>query len=120
MANDRTESIVRDFVRLFNERRVDDLSELLTDDHLFVDALGKTIRGKRSMKEAWDKYFHMVSAYSIEIDEIEGTADRFDIRGRAKGAGREGVPQSTPWEIPASWRAVVRNGKIAEWRVGGE
>lgn len=120
MANDPTENIVRDFIRLFNERRVDDFSDLLTDDHLFVDALGKTIRGKRSTKEAWNKYFHMVPAYRIEIDEIERSEDRIDIRGRASGAGRGENPPATPWEMDASWSAVVRDGKIAEWRVGGE
>ena len=120
MAKDPTETIVRDFIRLFNERRVDDFSDLLTDDHLFVDALGKTIRGKRSTREAWSKYFHMVPAYRIEIDEIERSEDRFDIRGRASGAGRGTNPPATSWEIDASWSAVVRDGKIAEWRVGGE
>ncbi len=54
---------VRSFVRCINRADVDGLLELMTERHVFVDALGSRTRGRRKMREAWLRYFQMVPGY---------------------------------------------------------
>jgi len=41
------------------------------------------------------------------------------LTGSARGTYAAGskLPKENHWEIPAAWKAVVRNGQIAEWHV---
>ena len=107
------------FVDAINRRNVEEIVNLMTEDHLFVDSLGARISGKSQLKAAWAAYFGMIPDYSIAIDETFTGGSVVVLLGTARGtyaAGGALLPENR-WSTPAAWRALVRGSLIAEWRV---
>jgi len=107
------------FVAKINAHDVDGLVALMTPDHLFVDALNNSFGGAEQMRQGWKFYFSMFPDYAIEVtDEFErgGVIAMF---GKARGtlAVNGKLTRENFWEIPAAWKAVVKDGRVAEWRV---
>ncbi len=129
--------VAMDFIKRINSGDINSLCELMTEGHIFQDALGKRFMGRETMRQGWTNYLKMVADYQVHADEFFQTAERVAIFGTASGSyvGPHGpttkagngapMPASADatvgpngfWEVPAAWRAVVQGGKIAEWRV---
>ena len=107
------------FVARINAHDVADLCELMTEDHVFIDALDNRGVGREAMRAGWGQYFAMVPDYWIKVDTIFQGAGTVALFGRAGGtyAGRTPAGQSRGWEVPAAWLAEVRDGRVAMWRV---
>ena len=75
-------------------------------------ALGSVFVGRETLRAAWADYFRLVSEYRITIDELaDGEASLLlvgSVAGRSAGV---------EWTVPAAWRAVVEDGRLAEWQV---
>ena len=71
------------------------------------------------MREGWRNYFKTVGDYQIHADEFFQTGERLAIFGTASGtyAGNAGASTDQFWKVPAAWRAVIRDGRVAEWCV---
>lgn len=112
--------VAMEFIKRINAGNVDVLCALMTDDHVFQDALGERYMGRETMRRGWTSYFKMISDYKVRAEEFFQTGGRLAIFGAASGnyVG-DGTDRSAQkfWEIPAAWRAVVRDGLVAEWRV---
>jgi uncharacterized protein (TIGR02246 family) len=100
------------FVAAINAHNVDRICELMTDDHVFIDMLGNEQRGRETMRANWTKFFQRFPDYWIKVESRMAMQETNVLTGRC-GATRDGKP----WDLPAAWRAVVRDGRIAEWRV---
>jgi ketosteroid isomerase-like protein len=85
---------------------------LMAGDHLFVDSMGNRVRGAASMEAGWRGYFAMCPDYWIRTDYVMAEGE-IALAVGAAGGTIDGVA----WETPAAWKAVVREGKVAEWRV---
>ncbi|MHC4472760.1 MAG: nuclear transport factor 2 family protein [Planctomycetota bacterium] len=111
--------VVHAFIEAINRGDLIEVSMLLTDEHLFVDALGATVRGHDAMLQAWAGYFGIVPDYEITVDRTVAAGESVAVFGTARGTCRlgEAIRPDGRWETPAAWLAVVRDGKIAEWRV---
>jgi ketosteroid isomerase-like protein len=129
--------IAMDFIKRINAGDISALCELMTEGHVFQDALGKRFIGRETMRQGWTMYFKLVADYQVHADEFFQTDVRVAIFGTASGryvgphgpgtkAGNGAPVQPSAdsaigpngfWEVPAAWRAVVQDGKIAEWRV---
>ena len=111
--------VAMEFIKRVNSGDVNALCELMTPGHVFQDALGKRFIGRETMREGWTAYFKTVADYQIHAEEFFQTDERLAIFGTASGtyAGESGTSKDKFWEVPAAWRAVVRDGLIAEWRV---
>jgi SnoaL-like domain len=129
--------VAMDFIKRINSGDVNSLCELMTEGHIFQDALGKRFMGRETMRQGWTQYFKMVADYQVHAEEFFQTDVRVAIFGTASGryvgpngpgtkAGNGAPVQPAAggsvgpngfWEVPAAWRAVVQDGKIAEWRV---
>jgi ketosteroid isomerase-like protein len=110
---------VQRFIDRINARDVEGLSVLLTTDHRFIDSLGSVVVGRETMREGWRQYFKMVPDYHIEITRSFTDGGEVALLGSAGGTyarGKELKPADA-WQTPAAWRAVVRDGLIAEWQV---
>ena len=60
----------------------------------------------------------MVPDYSISHAEIFSNGDTVAVFGIAQGRLARGeMNKEDFWKTPASWRAVVKGGKIAVWQV---
>jgi ketosteroid isomerase-like protein len=111
--------VVMDFIRRINSGDVEAISGLMTEGHIFQDALGERFIGREKMREGWRAYFAIIKDYQVRAEEFFQTQDTFAIFGSASGvyAGNGDAGGKTFWEVPAAWRAVVRDGLVAEWRV---
>jgi ketosteroid isomerase-like protein len=105
-------SAFEQFVSAINRHDAAALRELMTADHLFVDSLGNRVRGDSQMQEGWRGYFAMCPDYWIRVDEALSNDKTLLAAGEAGGTidGRS-------WRTPAAWKAVVQEGRVAEWRV---
>jgi ketosteroid isomerase-like protein len=111
--------VALDFAAAVNERDVDALVSRMTEDHLFVDSLGRSTRGREAMRAAWEGYYRRFPDYSVSIDEVVAQGNMVALFGTARGTHAAAPPPSpeSAFEIPAAWQAVVRGDHVAEWRV---
>jgi ketosteroid isomerase-like protein len=104
--------VVREFIGLINERDVEGLTAVLTEDHRFIDSLGSVFIGRETLRIGWADYFRLVSDYRITVHESAQGGSSLLLVGSV-----EGRSAGVEWKVPAAWRAVVRDGLIAEWQV---
>jgi ketosteroid isomerase-like protein len=113
---------VVDFIKSINAGNVDSLCALLTEDHIFQDALGKRFVGRETLRAGWKQYYQMVSDYKIRGEQFFVDKNLVGVFGTASGTSKRDGKFSSEgfWEIPAAWKATVRDGLIAEWCVYAE
>jgi len=107
------------FVNEINRHDVATLTTLVSPDFRFVDGLGHEVRGKERMREAWTAYFAQFPDYRIQVRDHLTLGPVVALFGTASGTYAIGpeLPPQNRWSIPAAWRAVVRDGLVAEWQV---
>jgi len=112
-------AVAHAFADAINRRSPEEIASLMTEDHIFVDALGMKVSGRERMKKGWEGYFDMVPDYTISINETFVDGSVVVMLGAAQGTYSSGGPlkPENAWRTPAAWRAVVRGLSIAEWRV---
>ena len=110
--------IVQTFVERINRHDLDGLAELMTKDHVFVDSLGQRFIGRDKMRSGWRSYFNAFPDYEIRVDTVLRDGDRVALFGAARGTyAGVGTAQEKHWQTPAAWHAVIRNGRVREWRI---
>ncbi len=57
MTNAEPMQVVVEFIKHINAGNPDQIAELLTNDHIFQDALGKRFIGKETLRQGWKMYF---------------------------------------------------------------
>jgi len=117
------------FIERINAADVAGLYELMTEDHIFQDALGERFIGRDKMRHGWTSYFSMVGNYKVLVKEHFVREDSVAMFGTASGSypSPSAVGTTAPasansaapqfWEVPAAWHVVTRGGQVAEWRV---
>jgi ketosteroid isomerase-like protein len=119
MAEKKPVAVVLDFIERINSGNVDSICAALTENHVFVDALGARIVSREAMRTGWRMYHEMIPDYKVSHEEIFANGDTVAIFGSARGTfALEGkLKKENFWEIPAAWKAEVRDGLIAHWQV---
>ncbi|HZC65986.1 MAG TPA: nuclear transport factor 2 family protein [Candidatus Dormibacteraeota bacterium] len=116
------------FIECINAADVAGLYELMTEDHIFQDALGDRFLGREKMRHGWTSYFSMVGNYKALVKEHFIRENNVAMFGTASGSYPAAAAASLPevsansaaakfWEVPAAWHVVTRGGQVAEWRV---
>lgn len=100
------------FVAAINDQNVSAVACILSSDHAFVDALGNRVQGASAMEAAWRGYFTMCPDYWIRLEDVLAQGDLVLAAGEAGG-----TVDGQSWRTPAAWKAVIRGGQGAEWRV---
>lgn len=111
--------MVLEFVEKINERDIDSIYELMSDDFVFNDSIGGTINGKENMRKAWEDYFTMFPDYEINISHILQQERTVALLGTASGtyAINGAMHKENNWRVSAAWKAVVGDHTIREWYV---
>ena len=104
--------VFRSFVATVNRHDVEMLRALMTDDHVFVDGMGNRMAGADTMRTGWSGYFAMCPDYWIRPDTVIAEGDLVLATGEV-GGSIDGMA----WQTPAAWKVVIREDKVAEWRV---
>ena len=111
--------IVLAFMDRINQRDPDRLSELMTEDHVLIDSLGRKMQGRGMMRKNWSAYYAFCPDYWVSHEEIFVNGNIVAVFGAAGGTisvnGK--LSATNKWQIPAAWRAVVEKGLVKEWRV---
>jgi len=113
------------FLERINQHDADELAEMMTEDHVFVDSLGASVAGREHMRSGWRSYFALCPDYWVSHDEILTSADRVAVFGAAGGTIAAGstigaastLPAENKWRTPAAWLAIVDRGLVKQWRV---
>jgi len=119
MPESETVRTVLRFVNEINRHDVPALLSLVSDDHIFVDALGQEVRGRDRLREAWSEYFSLFPDYRILIEDHMQAGVVVGLFGSASGTRSVGgvLHPSGRWRIPAAWKAVVREGRVERWQM---
>ena len=62
--------VVLQFLERINQHNADKLAELMTEDHVFIDSLGQSVRGREKMRTGWQSYFAFCPDYWVTHEEI--------------------------------------------------
>lgn len=119
MENHEPIQSVLSFLDRINAHDVSGICALLTADHVFVDSLGNPFSGVENLRKGWASYFSSFPDYAVSHEEILGDGQIVLLTGNARGtyAASGNLPKENHWQVTAAWKAVVRNGRIAEWHV---
>lgn len=112
--------VVHDFIESINSANIDKIYNLMTKDHEFIDSQGNKMIGNENMRKAWIGYFGLFPDYKIEITDTLQNDSIIVMLGYACGTYRttpEGSDSNNHWRVPASWKAIVVDGKIKLWQV---
>jgi ketosteroid isomerase-like protein len=114
-----TANTVARFVEALNAGDLEALAECMTEGHVFTDSLGNRVEGKAAMIAGWRHYLTMFPDYRVRINDIMTRDNEALAVGVAGGTlHRDGAPVAGgAWRIPAAWRALVKNDKVAEWQI---
>ena len=112
-------NVVEAFIAAINRRSPPEISDLMTEDHTFVDSAGRAESGREHMTAGWDAYFRMFPDYRIVTETILADGPLVAVFGSASGTynGKRGPVPENRITMPAAWRAVVENGKVKRWQV---
>jgi len=100
------------FLLAINQHDTKALKALMTSDHVFIDSVGNQARSPATIEAGWRGYFAMCPDYWVHTDDVMAQGGVVLAVGEAGGT-IDGVS----WKTPAAWKAVIRDGKVAEWRV---
>jgi len=100
------------FLDRINQHDPDKLAAVMSEDHVFIESLGRTMRGREKMRQGWRSYYNMCPDYRVSHEEIFANGNVVAIFATGGGTIR-----GNRWEAPAAWRAVIDNGLVKEWRV---
>lgn len=119
MRSESNKSIVIRFAKAINDHDVNEIINLMSDDHTFIDAMDNKSVGKKGMKEAWAGYYELFPDYLIEISDITENESVVALFGYVNATYKNLTNEldSNFWRIPASWKAIVENKKIKHWQV---
>ena len=112
MAQMNCDDTLKRWLAAINGHDVSTLVALMAVDHVFVDSLGNRVNGAGSMAAGWRGYFEMCPDYWIRADLSLDEGEVMLVAGEAGG-----TIDGEAWRIPAAWKAVIREGKVAEWQV---
>src|ERR1700735_278615 len=109
---------VLQFMDRINQRDVDKVAELMTEDHVFTDSLGNSVRGREKMRDGWRDYSAFCPDYWVSHEEIFASGNLVAVFGSAGGtiAANGKLPPENKWKISAAWLAFVENGLGKEGR----
>ena len=115
----KASEVVTRFIEQVNAQSTDGICRMMTEDHRFIDGLGSVAQGREQMRQGWAGYFSMVPDYWISSEEMierDGVVAVFGTAGGTYCANGELLGENR-WQVPAAWRAEVREDLVAEWRV---
>lgn len=107
-----TAETLKHWLAAINTHDTGALAALMAADHVFVDSLGNRVRGAKSMEAGWRAYFALCPDYWVRADHVMAEGDTTLLAGEAGG-----TIDGESWRIPAAWRAVIHDGRVAEWQV---
>jgi ketosteroid isomerase-like protein len=111
--------IALQFVKAINDHDVDEIVNLMPENHVFIDAMDVKHVGRKGMKEGWKEYYELFPDYKIEILDVVESVGVIGLFGYASGTYKniKNETNSNFWRTPASWKVIVLDEKVKHWQV---
>ena len=111
--------VVKAFIAAINRQDPSAMSDLMTEDHTFVDSGGATQSGRQNMTAGWAGYFRMFPDFEIRVENMLADGALVAAFGSARATynGKRGLVPENRIEMPAAWKAIVEDGKVKFWQV---
>lgn len=110
MASTDLKTIVEKFNDCINNQNLEGLSDLMSEDHIFIDRDGKSHGPKSFMVEGWKGFFDMFPDYKNSFEKFKIIENEIYILGFAYWSKDE------PYD-PVIWRAKIADNLIQEWQI---
>jgi hypothetical protein len=119
MRKESNKAIVNRFVKAINDHDVNEILNLISEDHIFIDGQDNKTIGKRGMKEGWERYYELFPDYQIEISNVTENKSVIGLFGYVNATYKNfnNKLNSNFWRTPASWKAIIESNKIKHWQV---
>lgn len=102
--------IVSKFNEFINNRDIQGLERLMTEDHTFIDSANNTDKGKKACLNAWRGFFQSFPDYKNIFENITAEKNVVKIIGYS-------TCSNPVLEGSAIWTAKIKEDKVSEWRV---
>ena len=98
------------FNEQINNRDLEGLAQLMTDDHTFIDTADHAIRGTSDCLDASRGFFEAFPDY-------RNTFNRLVVEDNKVTVAAARVVRTYGWTAPRLWVGKAKDDKFAEWRV---
>jgi ketosteroid isomerase-like protein len=98
------------FNEKINQRDLEGLAELMTEDHTFIDNNGEVTKGKDAMKEGWRSFFDRYPDYRTTFTCVT-------VQNKVVVMVGYSTCSHKLLAGPNIWTAKIHDGRISEWRV---
>lgn len=98
------------FNECINNRDLNGLTQLMTEDHAFIDRKGTVHEPKQTMVQGWKEFFRTVPQYKNTFCRVQSKDNLVVILGYAYWS------EEQPHD-PVIWTAIIVNDLVREWRV---
>jgi hypothetical protein len=115
MAQDVVETAFR-FVESINRQDVARLTEIMTNDHRFVDLSGKEHVGRAVMQRGWTDYFRLCPHHLIHVCKFHKRGNRVFLIGRTTGSHLD-LPLPEEFQDAVIWIADVEGERLSLWKI---
>ena len=107
------------FVDAINSKNIERLSDLMTDNHKFIDGDASEYSGKLQMKTGWEEHLELIPDLTLSISEHFEENDTVVLFGWSSGTIVENgdLKKENSWRVPCAWRVIVESGKVAVWQL---
>jgi len=90
----------------------------MTEQHSFIDSMGNVARGREQMQAGWAAYFMMCPTTRLPSRKPTARARPSSCWASPRNLyPRRQAQAGESLEDPRCLRALVEDGKVAEWRV---
>lgn len=102
--------VVLQFNECINNQDLQGLSNLMIEEHVFIDSSDDVHKGKASMVKGWAEFFNLYPDYQNHFLHVESRDNLVLVIGYSTCSYK-------PLDGPALWTAKIKNDLVAEWRV---
>lgn len=111
--------IIWSFVKAINGLDIDKITDLMSEDHVFIQGSGNSHMGKEGIKNGGQSCYQMFPDYVIEITDVIAHKSIFGLFGFVSGTctNNKNKSDSNFLKTTTTWEAVVQDKKNKHWQV---
>jgi len=104
------------FVFHINRQKLDELADMMTDNHCFDDGVNSVTVGREVMKENWRRYFELCPDYLSHLSAVYSRDNHVILLGSTTGSHLQ-IPWHQEFEESIIWVAEIIGERVNEWRI---
>lgn len=107
--NDNKEAIRRFWEEVFNQRKLELIDTLFTEDYVYHGAAGQDVRGREGLKQFLTMYFNAFPDMHAEVEDVFGEGDKVASRAMCRGTHKGELMGMPPTGKQIAIRVICTN-----------